>query len=311
MSFTWKRCLRKFSRSLKPEYRTQTKYFNPDSTVFFRKQKSHYPKLSSSTVSQLSLSRPIIFFDLETTGTNAATDRIIEISLVKILPEGRRDTWTQRLNPGMPIPPESSEVHGIRDEDVQDKQSFRQIAKELWAWMKNCDLGGYNVARFDLPLLVEEFLRADVSVDFGNSRVIDAQKIFFKMEQRTLQAAYRFYCSKTLENAHSAEADTLATIEVLEAQVDRYPELNNDVESLHEFLREEEPYVDYAQRLKRKANGEVVFNFGKYIGRNVEEVFSKEPSYYDWMMKADFSLHTKQKISEIFNHMKLGKLRHA
>ncbi len=262
-------------------------------------------------MSQLSLSRPIIFFDLETTGTNAATDRIIEISLVKILPEGRRDTWTQRLNPGIPIPPESSEVHGIRDEDVQDKQSFRQIAKELWAWMKNCDLGGYNVARFDLPLLVEEFLRADVPVDFGNSRVIDAQKIFFKMEQRTLQAAYRFYCSKTLENAHSAEADTLATIEVLEAQVDRYPELNNDVESLHEFLREEEPFVDYAQRLKRKANGEVVFNFGKYIGRNVEEVFSKEPSYYDWMMKADFSLHTKQKISEIFNHMKLGKLRNA
>ncbi|MBS1629425.1 MAG: 3'-5' exonuclease [Bacteroidetes bacterium] len=262
-------------------------------------------------MSQLSLNRPIVFFDLETTGTNPATDRIIELSLVKILPEGRRDTWTQRLNPGMPIPAESSAVHGIFDADVQDLQGFRQIAKELWAWMKNCDLGGYNVARFDLPLLVEEFLRSDVPVDFANCRVIDAQKIFFKMEQRTLSAAYQFYCGKTMENAHCAEADTLASIEVLEAQIDHYPELGHEVEGLYEFLKEEEPFVDYAQRLKRKSNGVVVFNFGKYIGKSVEEIFTKEPSYYDWMMKADFSLHTKQKISEIINQMKLGKLRQA
>lgn len=260
-------------------------------------------------MAQLSLHRPIIFFDLETTGTNHATDRIVEIALVKLLPGGRRDTWAQRLNPGMPIPPESTAVHGICDEDVKDKQSFRQIAKELWAWMKGCDLGGYNAARFDLPLLVEEFLRAGLVVDFSNCRMIDVQKIFFRMEQRTLSAAYRFYCAKTMENAHSAEADTNATIEILEAQIDHYQELSNDVASLHEFLCDEEPCVDYGHKLKRKTNGDIVFNFGKYAGRRVEEVFEKEPSYYDWMMKADFSLHTKQKISEILNRMKLEKLK--
>jgi DNA polymerase-3 subunit epsilon len=259
-------------------------------------------------MAQLSLHRPIIFFDLETTGTNHATDRIVEIALVKLMPGGRRDTWAQRLNPGTPIPAESIAIHGITDEDVADAQTFRQIAKELWAWMKGCDLGGYNVARFDLPLLVEEFLRAGIVVDFSASKMVDVQKIFFRMEQRTLSAAYRFYCQKTMENAHSAEADTNATIEILEAQIDHYQELTNDVNALHQFLADEEPCVDYARTMILR-NGEIVFNIGKYKGQRVTDVFQKDPSYYDWMMKADFSLHTKQKISEILNRMKLEKLR--
>lgn len=259
-------------------------------------------------MAQLSLQRPIIFFDLETTGVNAAKDRIVEIALVKLLPGGRRDTWAQRLNPGVPIPAECTAIHGISDADVKDCHSFRQIAKELWTWMKGCDLGGYNCARFDLPLLVEEFLRAGVVVDFSAVKMVDVQKIFFKMEQRTLSAAFRFYCGKTMENAHSAEADTNATIEILEAQIDHYQELSNDVSSLHEFLCDEEPCVDYARAMIRR-NGQVVFNIGKYKGQRVEDVFHKDPSYYDWMMKADFSLHTKQKISEILNRMKLEKLK--
>jgi DNA polymerase-3 subunit epsilon len=259
-------------------------------------------------MAQLSLYRPIIFFDLETTGVNPATDRIVEIALVKLLPGGRRDTWAQRINPGMPIPEASTAIHGISDDDVKDAQGFRQIAKELYTWMKGCDLGGYNSARFDLPLLVEEFLRAGVNVDFSAAKMVDVQKIFFKMEQRTLSAAYRFYCAKTMENAHSAEADTNATIEILEAQIDHYQELTSDVNSLHDFISDEEPFVDYARAMIRKG-GHAVFNIGKYKGQRVEDVFAKDPGYYDWMMKADFSLHTKQKISEILNAMKLQKLK--
>jgi DNA polymerase-3 subunit epsilon len=259
-------------------------------------------------MAQLTLLRPIIFFDLETTGINHATDRFVEIALVKMLPGGRRDTWSQRINPGIPIPPDCTAIHGITNEDVKDAHSFRQIAKELYAWMKGADIGGYNVARFDLPLLVEEFLRAGVVVDFSTSKVVDVQKIFFKMEQRTLSAAYRFYCSKTMENAHSAEADTNATIEILEAQIDHYQELVNDVSALHDFLSDEEPIVDYARTMVHR-KGHPVFNIGKYKGQRVEDIFNKDPSYYDWMMKADFSLHTKQKISEILNRMKLDKIK--
>ncbi len=259
-------------------------------------------------MAQLSLTHPIVFFDLETTGVNHAKDRIVEIALVKLLPGGRRDTWAQRLNPGIPIPAECTAIHGICDEDVRDAQTFRQIAKELHAWLKGCDFGGYNCARFDLPLLVEEFLRAGVVVDFSACKMVDVQKIFFKMEQRTLSAAFRFYCGKNLDNAHSAEADTNATIEILEAQIDHYQELSSDVSALHELLCDDEPPVDYARTMITKG-GQVVFNIGKYKGRRVEEIFHKDPSYYDWMMKADFSLHTKQKISEILNRMKLEQLR--
>ena len=256
-------------------------------------------------MSQLALKRPIIFFDLETTGTDHAKDRIVELAFVKILPDGKREKYTKRINPGMPIPKESSAIHGITDEDVKDAPSFKKIAHDLFDWMRGCDLGGYNSSKFDLPLLAEEFLRVGINVDFTERHMIDVQQIFFKMESRTLAAAYNFYCQKQLENAHSAEADILATIEVLEAQLQRYEGIGKEVGELHRFCTNEE-YVDYARRIVIK-DGHPVFNFGKYKGRKVEEVFNAEPQYYDWMMQADFALHTKQKISEILNRMKLGK----
>jgi DNA polymerase-3 subunit epsilon len=259
-------------------------------------------------MAKLILTRPIVFFDLETTGLNPATDRIVEMALVKMLPGGGRDIMVRRINPGIPIPAETTAIHGIRDEDVVDAPPFKHIAKELHAWLKGCDFGGYNAARFDLPLLVEEFLRAGIAVDFTNAKMVDVQKIFFRMEQRTLSAAYKFYCGKSIENAHSAEVDINATIEVLEAQLDRYTEISHDVVGLHRLLNDEDECVDYARTMIRR-DGQVIFNFGKYKGQPVEEVFTKNPSHYDWMMKGDFSLHTKQKISEILNAMKLAKLK--
>jgi DNA polymerase III subunit epsilon len=254
---------------------------------------------------KLTLKRPIIFFDLETTGTDNAKDRIIEIALVKLSPDGKRDKYTKRLNPCMPISAESTRIHGITDEDIKNCQTFKQIAHNLYEWMRGCDLGGYNSSKFDIPLLAEEFLRAGVNVDFTERNMIDVQQIFFKMEARTLSAAYSFYCQKQLDNAHSAEADILATIDVLEAQLERYPDIGCDVPTLHQFTHTDE-YVDYARRIVMK-EGHPVFNFGKHKGRKVEDIFNAEPQYYDWMMQADFSLHTKQKISEILNRMKLKK----
>lgn len=254
---------------------------------------------------KLTLKRPIIFFDLETTGTDHAKDRIIELALVKIMPDGRREKYVKRVNPGIPIPAATTAIHGISDEDVKNCPSFRQIAHHLFDWMKGCDLGGYNSSKFDLPLLAEEFLRCDINVDFTERHMIDVQQIFFKMEARTLAAAVQFYCKKELTNAHSAEADIDATIEVLEAQLERYEHLGGDVPALHKFTNNEE-YVDFARRIVMK-EGAPVFNFGKHKGRKVEEVFTEEPQYYDWMMQADFALHTKQKISEILNRMKLKK----
>lgn len=256
-------------------------------------------------MAQLTLKRPIIFFDLETTGTDHTKDRIIELALVKILPGNGRETYTRRINPGIPIPPESTAIHGIRDEDIKEAPFFKQIAHELYDWMKHSDLGGYNSNKFDIPMLAEEFLRVGINVDFTERHMIDVQQIFFKMESRSLSAAYNFYCNKQLANAHCAEADVNATIEVLEAQLDKYVELVNDVQSLHIFTGGED-LVDYARRIVLK-DGIPVFNFGKYKGRKVEEIFSSEPQYYDWMMQADFPLHTKQKISEILNKMKLAK----
>lgn len=259
-------------------------------------------------MAQLALKRPIIFFDLEATGISHAKDRIVEMALVKIKPDGTRDRYVKRINPEMPIPAEASAIHGIYDADIKDAQTFRQIAKELYEWMKGCDLGGYNSARFDLPMLAEEFLRVGIPVDFAERRMVDAQQIFFKMEQRTLSAAYKFYCDKTMVNAHSAEADILATIEVLEAQIEKYPELSSDVETIEKFVSNGEVCVDFARSMVMK-DGHIVFNFGKHKNRKVEEIFTKEPGYYDWMMNADFSLHTKQKISEILNNMKLKHLK--
>jgi len=253
----------------------------------------------------LTLKRPIVFFDLETTGTDHAKDRIVELAFIKLMPDGRRDRYVKRLNPGIPIPPESTTFHGITDEDVKNAPQFKHIAHELFEWMKGCDLGGYNASKFDLPLLAEEFLRVGINVDFTERCMVDVQQIFFKMEARTLKAAYSFYCQKNLDNAHSAEADILATIEVLEAQLDKYADIAHDVPALNKFTNGEE-YVDYARRMVMK-DGHPIFNFGKYKGRKVEEIFTIEPQYYDWMMQADFALHTKQKISEILNRMKLKK----
>lgn len=257
-------------------------------------------------MAQLALKKPIIFFDLETTGIDPAKDRIVEIAMIKINPDTSRDQYIKKLNPGMPIPKEASDIHGITDEDVKEAPHFKHIAHDLYQWMQGCDLGGYNSNKFDIPVLAEEFLRSNIDVDFTERKMIDVQQIFFKMESRSLTAAYKFYCQKTLENAHSAEADVSATIDVLEAQLDRYQELSHEVPALHKFTGGEQ-FVDYAKRLVMK-DGQAIFNFGKYKGMKVEEVFAKEPQYYDWMMQADFTLHTKQKISEILNKMKLQKL---
>ncbi|RYZ53223.1 MAG: 3'-5' exonuclease, partial [Sphingobacteriales bacterium] len=237
-------------------------------------------------MAQLLLRRPIIFFDLESTGTDHAKDKIVEIAMVKIHPDGSKDQYVKRVNPGIPIPAECTAIHGITDEDVRDAPSFKQIAHGLYEWMKHCDLGGYNSSKFDIPMLAEEFLRSGINVDFTERQMIDVQQIFFKMESRSLSAAYQFYCNKKLENAHSAEADIKATIEVLEAQLDRYPELSHEVKELHSFTGGEQ-YVDYARRIVMK-DGSPVFNFGKHKGRKVEEVFHAEPQYYDWMMQAEF-----------------------
>jgi DNA polymerase-3 subunit epsilon len=257
-------------------------------------------------MSNLVLKRPIIFFDLETTGVDVARDRIVEIACVKIFPDGKRDRYIKRINPGMPIPAEATRVHGISDEDVKNCPTFKQVAHVLYEWMKGCDFGGYNSSKFDIPLLAEEFLRLDIQVDFTERSMVDVQQIFFKMESRTLAAAYNFYCNKQLENAHQAEADVNATIEVLEAQLDKYPDLGHDTATLHQFTNTDE-YVDYARRIVMK-DGHPVFNFGKHKGRKVEDIFNAEPQYYDWMMQAEFTLHTKQKISEILNRMKLKKI---
>ena len=248
---------------------------------------------------KLNLTRPIIFFDLETTGTDTSNDRIVEISMVKIAPDGEKTIKTRRINPEMPIPAEATAVHHITDEDVKDCPTFKQIAKSLKVFMEGCDFGGFNSNRFDLPLLVEEFLRAGVDVDFRKPRYIDVQNIFHKKEERTLVAAYRFYCGKELgDAAHGAEADTLATYEVLLGQLERYDDLENDVEFLSKYSTRSE-YADFAGRIGYDENGNEIFTFGKYKGRVVAEVFKSEPSYYDWMMKGEFPQYTKKIITEI------------
>lgn len=247
---------------------------------------------------KLNLKRPIIFFDLETTGVDTSRDRIVEISMVKVTPDGEEIVKTRKINPGIPIPPEATAIHGITDDDVKDCPTFAQIAKSLEQFIRGCDFGGFNSNRFDLPMLVEEFLRAGVEVDFKCRKFIDVQNIFHKKEQRTLIAAYKFYCDKDLTDAHSAEADTLATYEVLKSQLERYPDLENDVEALAEYSCRGEA-ADYAGRILYNEKGEEVFGFGKYKGRSVAEVFRTEPSYYSWMMNGDFPLYTKKVITEI------------
>ncbi|MBR4212683.1 MAG: 3'-5' exonuclease [Bacteroidales bacterium] len=257
---------------------------------------------------QLNLKRPLVFFDIESTGLNIATDRIVEISIVKVSPTtpgapNDVEVKTRRINPGMPIPPEAQAVHGITDDDVKDCPKFAQIAKSLAQMLQGCDIAGYNSNRFDIPLLAEEFLRAGVDYDFHKRNLVDVQNIFHKKEQRTLKAAYKFYCGENLDNAHSAEADTMATYRVLEAQLDRYAAdeeepLQNDVEYLAKYSTVSR-YVDYAGRIVLNDQDEPVFNFGKHKDRPVREVLRSEPSYYNWMMDGDFTLDTKQQLTQI------------
>ncbi|MBI2282595.1 MAG: 3'-5' exonuclease [Bacteroidetes bacterium] len=254
---------------------------------------------------KLQLTRPIAFVDLETTGVNISTDRIVEIAIVKILPDGSRQVKRKLINPEMPIPQASSDIHGITDEMVKDAPTFKQAANELKQFIESCDLGGYNSNRFDIPMLIEEFLRIGMDFNIDGRKLVDVQKVFHMMEQRTLSAAYKFYCQKNLDGAHSAEVDAVATWEVLEAQVERYPQIGNTVESIVKFTGEDD-IVDFARRFI-KDKGVEIFNFGKHKGKPVVQVLKEEPQYYDWMMKGDFAMNTKQKLTEILNRTLLKK----
>jgi DNA polymerase-3 subunit epsilon len=247
---------------------------------------------------KLNLKNPIIFFDLETTGINVATDRIVEISWLKIDLQGNEHSNTLLINPTIPIPKQATDIHGISNEDVKNAPTFHEVAKNLANEFEGCDLGGYNSNRFDIPLLAEEFLRADVEIDLMKRKFIDVQVIFMKMEQRTLEAAYKFYCDKELKDAHSAEADTRATYEILQAQLERYQNLQNDMAFLADFSSQNNN-VDFAGRIIFNENKVEVFNFGKYKGKPVLEVLEKDPGYYGWMMQGDFPLFTKKILTNI------------
>jgi len=262
---------------------------------------------------KLNLKRPLAFFDLEATGTNVGIDRIVEISVIKLNPDSTEDVKTWRVNPGMPIPIESSLVHGIYDEHIKDEPVFKTLGTEIAAFISDSDLAGYNSNKFDIPMLMEEFLRSGVPFDIENRHFVDVQNIFHQMEQRTLRAAYQFYCNKEIINAHSAEADTRATMEVLLAQIEKYKDAEfvdkkgitskpivNDIEALHIFTNLNKP-VDFAGRMVYSEQGEELFNFGKHKGKKVEDVFNVEPSYYSWMMQGDFPLYTKRKLEEIYS----------
>ncbi|MDZ4668913.1 MAG: 3'-5' exonuclease [bacterium] len=253
----------------------------------------------------LQLTRPLIVFDLETTGISISNDRIVEMACIKVFPDGREETRLERINPGMHIPAEVTAIHGITDADVADKPRFEALAKDLANFMQGCDFAGFNSNKFDFPLLVEEFLRAGVDFDVENRKFIDAQRIYHMMEPRNLSAAYRFYCEKTLENAHSAEADTRATWEIIQSQIDKYPQLKNTLDELGK-VSGQNSLVDLAGRMVYNTEGKEVFNFGKHKGKSVEDIFKKEPGYYQWMMDNDFSLDTKRRLTKIKLRMKFG-----
>lgn len=269
---------------------------------------------------KLQLKRPLAFFDLETTGTNIGADRIVEISVIKLNPDGSEEIKTWRVHPGIPIPLESSLVHGIYDEHIKDEKRFHELGQEIADFIHESDLAGYNSNKFDIPMLMEEFLRAGVQFDLDNRHFVDVQNIFHQMEQRTLKAAYQFYCDKSIINAHSAEADTRATMEVLLAQIERYENQEwedkkgnksipvvGDVEALHKFTNLSRP-VDFAGRMVYNEQGEELINFGKHKGKRVEDVLNVEPSYYSWMMQGDFPLYTKRKLEEIYKRWNAKKV---
>ncbi|MDV7139412.1 exonuclease domain-containing protein [Maribacter sp. TH_r10] len=247
---------------------------------------------------ELKLTKPICFFDLETTGTNVAHDRIVEISILKVYPNGNKESKTWLVNPGVKIPDEVVKIHGISNEKVANEPTFKELSKEIYAMIKDSDLGGFNSDRFDIPLLAEEMLRADVDFDMKHMLSIDVQTIFHKMEKRTLEAAYKFYCDKDLTDAHSAEADTNATYEVLLSQLQRYPELENNVKMLAEFSTHKK-MVDFAGFIALDENEEEVFAFGKHKGKKVLDVLDKEPGYFGWILNADFPLYTKKVLTQI------------
>ncbi len=252
---------------------------------------------------KLNLQRPIAFFDLETTGVNFAQDRIVEISIVKILPDQTQEIFTRRTNPTIPIPADASKIHGIYDKDVANEPKFSELAAEVVAFLEGCDLSGYNCMRFDIPVLVEELLRAGLEFDLDSRKIIDVQQVYHKMEPRTLTAAYKFYCEKELTGAHGAEVDAVATYEVLASQLDRYSDtIKNDMDFLAEFTNDGN-FVDIARRI-RKENGKLFFNFGKHRDKTLEEIWRREPQYFDWMLNAEFPLHTKQKIREFIRTVK-------
>ena len=256
----------------------------------------------------LNLTKPICFFDLETTGVNITTDRIVEIAILKVFPNGKEESKTWLVNPEMIIPKEVIEIHGITNEDVADKPTFKEIAKDVYNMIKDSDLGGFNSNRFDIPLLAEEMLRAEIDFDMKNRLAIDVQTIFHKMEQRTLTAAYKFYCDKNLEGAHGAEADTNATYEVLKAQIAKYDAIENDTKFLAEFSSRKQ-FADFAGFISYNKKGEECFSFGKHKGKLVTDVLEKEPGYFGWLLNADFLLYTKKVLTAIklrnFNN-KLG-----
>jgi DNA polymerase-3 subunit epsilon len=260
---------------------------------------------------QLKLTKPLAFFDLETTGVNVASDRIIEICIIKVMPDGSKEKFEQRINPEIPIPAASSMVHGIYDKDVADMPTFKKIGKAIANFIGNSDLAGYNSNKFDIPVLVEEFLRAEIDFDIENRKTVDVQNIFHLMEQRTLKAAYKFYCNKEIINAHSAEADVSATYEVLMAQLEKYKDVEfedkngirskpvqNDVKMLHDFTNINRN-VDMAGRIVYNDKGVEVFNFGKHAGKAVSDVLKSEPSYYAWMINGDFPLYTKKVLTAL------------
>ncbi len=252
----------------------------------------------------LELTKPICVFDLETTGVNTATDRIVEISIIRVEPSGEEQTKTWRVNPEMPIPEEASKIHGIYDDDIKDAPVFKEIAQEIYEMIKDADLAGFNSNRFDVPLLAEELLRAEIDFDLKTNNLIDIQNIFHKMEPRNLVAAYKFYCNEDLENAHSAEADTRATLEVLKAQMKKYEDLPKDMEELSKFTAYYRA-ADFQGRIVFNSKNEEVINFGKYKGKVVEDVLSKDPGYFSWIMRADFPLYTKKVIKNVHDRMKL------
>ena len=247
---------------------------------------------------ELKLTKPICFFDLETTGVNVAKDRIVEISILKVFPNGNKESKTWLVNPERPIPAETTDVHGITDEKVANEPTFKQLSSVIYDMIKGCDLAGFNSNRFDIPLLAEELLRAEVDFDMKSAVAVDVQTIFHKMEQRTLVAAYKFYCDKDLKDAHSAEADTEATYEVLKAQLDKYPELENDTKWLAEFSSRKR-FADYAGFIAFNKDGDEVFSFGKHKGKLVTQVLADEPGYFGWIQNADFPLYTKKVLTAI------------